>query len=53
MGVGRTMHMYRTYGIRAMQEQLPRSNCRVGSTDLFRIISTTEKIIINNTNNNG
>ena len=33
----RTTHMYRTYGIRAMQEQLSRSSTPVDSTDLFSL----------------
>ena len=41
MDGSRTTHMYRTYGIRAMQELLPRSNYR-GAEALAGVFETVD-----------
>jgi len=41
MDGSRATHMYRTYGIRATQEQLPRSSCRGAIADASIHLSGT------------
>ena len=41
----RVMHMYRMYGSRVMQEQLPRSSCQGAIADKIRTIFNKPKII--------
>ncbi len=48
MDGSRTTHMYRTYGSRVMQEQLPRSGCRgaVAEKSYFSFPRTCDGLVI-------